>query len=237
MKYLSPLACAAAVLAALPAVQAAGKIVVDPNSLQGRTQAAIEEFRAAVALEPNLENGAKLFTACAACHQANGSGSADGTVPVIAGQHVSVLVKQLVDFRHDRRWDSRMRGAAKQHELVDAQDLLDVSAHAAGLPRPPPREGGTGDGARQQEGRIVYYRGCADCHGRLGEGDLRTLRPRLAGQHYLYLLRQLYETAEGTRPGMDDMHRERISALTDAERSAVADYLSRLSPGFSSTDD
>lgn len=236
MKLVAILACAAAVLATAPAVEAVEKIVVDPNSLQGRTQAAIEEFRAAVALEPNLEHGAELFKSCAACHQANGGGSADGTVPVIAGQHVSVLVKQLVDFRHDRRWDSRMRGAAKQHELVDAQDLLDVASYASSLPRPPPRKGGTGDGSRQHEGQVVYYRECAACHGRLGEGDLRTLRPRLAGQHYLYLLRQLYETAEGTRPGMDEAHRTRIGALTDDERSAVADYLSRLSPGFSSVD-
>ena len=50
----------------------------------------------------------------------------------------------------------------------------------------------------------MYYRECAACHGRLGEGDLRTLRPRLAGQHYLYLLKQLYDTAALTRPGMDE---------------------------------
>lgn len=235
MKPLTSLACAA-FLAALPIAWAAGKIVVDPNSLQGRTQAAIEEFRAAVALEPDLEHGAKLFESCAACHQANGSGSADGTVPVIAGQHISVLVKQLVDFRHDRRWNARMQGAAKQHELVDAQDLVDVASYAAGLRRPYPREGGTGDGSRQHEGQVVYHRDCAACHGRLGEGDLRMLRPRLAGQHYLYLLRELYETAEGTRPGMDEAHRQRIGALSDAERSAVADYLSRLSPEFSAAE-
>lgn len=236
MRYVQTLACVATSLAWLSAARATDeKIVVDPNSLQGRTQAAIEEFRAAVALEPDLGHGAGLFKACAACHRADGSGSDDGTVPVIAGQHVSVLVKQLVDFRHDRRWDSRMRGAAKEHELVDSQDLLDVAAYAESLRRPPPRAGGTGDGSRQHEGQVVYYRECAECHGRLGEGDLRTVRPRLAGQHYLYMLRQLYETAEGTRPGMDELHRQRIGALSDAERSAVADYLSRLSPGFSST--
>lgn len=236
MKHRAPWACAALAFAALPSAHSAGKIVVDPASLQGRTEAAVAEFRAAVALEPNLEHGAELFKACAACHQADGRGSDDGIIPVIAGQHVSVLVKQLVDFRHDRRWDSRMRDAARKHELSGPQDLLDVASYAASLPRPSPREGGKGDVARRHEGQVVYYRECASCHGRLGEGDLRTLRPRLAGQHYLYLLRQLYETAEGTRPGMDEAHRKRIGALSDAERSAVADYLSHLSPGFSSAD-
>ncbi len=234
MNKLNWLACIATGAAALLAVRAAGTIEVDPNSFQGRTEAAVKEFREAVQLEPNLGHGAELFEACAACHQADGSGSADGTIPVIAGQHVSVLVKQLVDFRHDRRWHARMREAAKQHDLGGAQDILDVASHAAGLKRPPPREGGTGDGKSLHAGQVVYYRDCEACHGRLGEGDLRTLRPRLAGQHYLYLLKQLYDTASLTRPGMDDAHVKRISALSDAERAGVADYLSRLSPGLSS---
>jgi cytochrome c553 len=214
----------------------AGTIEVDSRSYEWRTQAAIDEFRAAVALEPDRGHGKALFAACAGCHQANGSGSADGTIPVIAGQHVSVLVKQLVDFRHDRRWHAKMQGAAKSHELSSPQDVLDVAAYAESLRRPPPPKGGMGDGKALQQGQVIYYRECAECHGRLAEGDLRTLRPRLAGQHYAYLLRQLNETATGQRPGMDDAHVKRIGALTEAERSAVADHLSRLSPGFSSAD-
>ncbi len=230
LSWLAGIAMSAAVVLAVRA----GSIEVDPNSFQGRTEAAVKEFREAVQLEPDLGNGAKLFAACAACHQADGSGSADGTIPVIAGQHVSVLVKQMVDFRHDRRWHARMREAAKQHDLGGAQDILDVATYAAGLKRLPPREGGTGDGKSLHEGQIVYYRECAACHGRLGEGDLRTLRPRLAGQHYLYLLKQLYDTASLTRPGMDENHVNRISGLSDAERAGVADYLSRVVPELTS---
>ena len=70
--------------------------------------------------------------------------------------------------------------------------------------------------------------------GRLAEGDLRTVLPRLAGQHPGYLLRQLTETAAGARPSMDEAHRKRIGALSDAERAAVAEYLAQLSPGLSS---
>ena len=225
------LAAAGASLIAL----AAGTIEVDTRSYEGRTQAAINEFRAAVALDPDLAHGKTLFAACAQCHQSTGVGSSDGTIPVIAGQHVSVIVKQLVDFRHDRRWHAKMQAAAKSHELSSPQDILDVAAYAESLQRPPPPKGGMGDGKAVKEGQIVYYRECAQCHGRLAEGDLRTLRPRLAGQHYAYLLRQLNETASGQRPGMDDAHVKRIGALSEAERSAVADHLSRLSPGFSST--
>jgi cytochrome c553 len=216
-------------------IRSALSVEVDPGSYQGRTEAAIQEFRAAVALEPNLAHGKELFNVCAECHQANGGGSTDGTIPVIAGQHVSVLVKQLVDFRHDRRWHARMQNALKQHQIGSAQDLLDVAAYAESLKRPAPRAQDAGDAATRQEGRRIYYRDCETCHGRLAEGDLRTLRPRLAGQNYPYLLRQFIETANRQRIGMDEEHVKRIGALSDAERTAVARHLSQLTPELSST--
>ena len=150
------------VLAAAWSLLPAAAVEVDPASYQGRTEAAIAEFRAALALEPNLENGKALFAACAQCHQADGSGSPDGTIPVIAGQHVSVLVKQLVDFRHDRRWHAKMRAAVTPHALGGAQDLLDVAAYTESMERPPPREGGMGDGKALKEGQVIYYRDCVE---------------------------------------------------------------------------
>jgi cytochrome c553 len=224
---------AAGAVLAVQYLHAADSVEVDPRSFEGRTEAAIAEFRAAVALEPNAAHGKELFTACAECHRSDGSGSEDGTVPIIAGQHVSVLLKQLVDFRHDRRWHAKMQDAATRHELGSPQDLLDVSAYASGLKRPAPSALGTHDAAALHQGQIVYYRDCESCHGRLAEGDLRTLRPRLAGQHHEYLLRQLNETAAGQRPGMDELHVTRIRELSADERAGVAAHLARLSPGFS----
>jgi len=215
----------------------AGTVEVDPDAIEGRTRAAITDFRNAMKLEPDLQRGVELFATCAACHAANGLGTRDGSIPAIAGQHVSVLVKQLVDFRHDRRWDKRMRNFASQHHLNGPQELLDVAAHAESLPRWPPLAGGTGDGSALNEGRVVYHRDCAACHGPLGLGELRRMRPRLAGQRYQYLLRQLEETADRMRPGMDVTHVKLIGALSVGERRAVADYLSRLSPNLASTQD
>lgn len=216
---------------------AAVTVEVDPEVMKGRTAAAIADFRSAIELEPDAGHGAELFTPCAACHGADGRGLPDGSVPAIAGQHVSVLVKQLVDFRHDRRWNERMRNFASQHHLSGPQDLLDVAAYAEGLPRWPPLEGGAGDGSGLQRGRVVYHRDCEACHGPLGLGELRRMRPRLAGQRYEYLRRQLDETAAGLRPGMDDEHVKLIGALSVDERMGVADYLSRLSPNLASTRD
>src|SRR5262245_39095129 len=194
------------------------------------TTAAIKEFRAALALTPNLKRGEELFETCAACHGADGSGTRDGTVPAIAGQYVSVLVKQLVDFRHDRRWDERMQNFSSTHHLQGAQDLLDVASYAESLPRWPPLEGGTGDGKALQRGANLYFIQCEGCHGPLGEGELRRMRPRLAGQHYEYLMKELAQTAAGDRPGMDAEHVERIRKMSLEDRQGIADYLSRLSP-------
>ena len=65
-------------VAGLLALAAAAAIEVDTRSYEGRTQAAIDEFRAAVALEPDVAHGKELFGGCAECHQEGGSGSARG---------------------------------------------------------------------------------------------------------------------------------------------------------------
>jgi cytochrome c553 len=195
--------------------------------------AARVEFLEAAKLTPNAVRGAQHFDTCAACHGASGLGVSDGSVPAIAGQHGSVLLKQLVDFRHDQRWDERMQHFTDRHHLPTAQDLTDVAAFAAALPRFPAMADSIGDGAFLREGASVYFRVCEACHGPLGQGDVLRLRPRLAGQHYEYLLRELGETAAGYRPGMDPLHVERLRKLSPEEIRGVADYLSRVSPDLS----
>jgi cytochrome c553 len=225
---------AAAVAGSLLAAHSASTIEVPDDAMKGRTEAAIRDFRAAVELEPDPARGEKLYAACAECHSADGRGSSDGRAPAIAGQHVSVLVKQLVDFRHDRRWHEEMQNVAETHEIAGPQDMLDVAAYAASLPRWPPLAGGTGDGKQLELGKKAYHRQCASCHGPLGEGELLRMRPRVDGQHYRYLIRELEDTAAGRRPGMDEEHQARIRRLSSEQRMGLADYLSRLSPHLSS---
>jgi cytochrome c553 len=223
-----------AICVGLLLVQVATLRAAEPPSFAARTDAAISDFRRAIELEPNLEHGAELFHTCAACHEKDGCGTDDGSVPAIAGQHVSVLVKQMVDFRHDRRSDASMQDIVGAHRMAGPQDLLDVASYTESLPRWPPFERGTGDGNTLQRGASVYFRYCESCHGPLGQGELRRMRPRLAGQHYEYMLRQLEETAQGQRPGMDAEHVRLIRGLSVEERRGVADYLSRLSPDLAS---
>jgi cytochrome c553 len=195
---------------------------------------AIQEFNDAARLQPDLARGEKLFDTCAACHGPKGLGTDDGEIPAIAGQHGSVLLKQLTDFRHEQRRDERMQHFADQHHLPGAQDLTDVAAYVASLPRFPRTESGIGDGAALGQGASVYFQNCERCHGPLGQGDLMRRRPRLAGQHYAYLLRQLEDTAQQRRPGMDSAHVEMLRQLSPEQLRGVADYLSRVSPDLNS---
>jgi len=236
LKNSLPEARASAVLATVMLISAvmtsAPSDAREPNAPEAAS--ALAEFRAAAQLTPDRLHGAQLFATCAACHGAEGGGTSDGSIPAIAGQHGSVILKQLVDFRHDRRWDERMQHFTDRHHLQSAQDLTDVAAYAASLPRFPATTDGIGDGTALAEGASVYFRICEACHRPLGQGDVLRLRPRLAGQHYEYLLRQLNETASGERPGMDPAHVERLRQLTEQQRRGIADYLSRMSPDLSS---
>src|SRR5688500_18898239 len=91
--------------------------------------AAKQEFAAVLRRTPDPTNGQELFETCAACHGSRGGGVTDGTVPAIAGQHYRVIVKQLVDFRHDQRWDIRMEHFTDRHRLPNPQQLADLAAY------------------------------------------------------------------------------------------------------------
>lgn len=207
---------------------------VAPAQSQSGKSASLDEFIDAAQLEPDRARGAKLFETCAACHGPDGTGTEDGEVPAIAGQHGSVLLKQLTDFRHQQRLDPRMQYFTDRHHLPGPQDLTDVAAYVASLPRFPRTGFGIGDGKSLGEGASTYFRECERCHGPLGQGDVLMRRPRLAGQHYLYLVRQLEDTAQKRRPGMDAAHVAMLRRLSPSQLRGVADYLSRVSPDLNS---
>lgn len=186
------------------------------------------EGQRARALRPDVAHGAQLYAGCAACHGSDGAGEANGTVPRIAGQYASVLVKEIGDFRQRRRWDLRMEQVVGGHRLNGAQDIADVAAYVAGLDvalRP-----ATGDGEYLQRGASAYVRVCASCHGASGQGDAATAVPRLAGQHAPYLLRQMQESATNGRPNMAASHVAALRTLSYEDFAGAADYLSRMRP-------
>ena len=186
------------------------------------TQEEIGEARRAV---PNLDRGAQLFQVCAACHHVDGSGTSDGLVPRIAGQQANVIIKQLVDYRHDRRWDLRMEHFAERHFLADAQAIADVASYVSQLESLTPAA--TGPGERLERGEKIYSRNCRSCHGENAYGGPRGAMPRLAGQHYEYLRRQIYDAVDGRRPNFPDEHVKLLARLDHDDIIDVCDFLSR----------
>lgn len=183
------------------------------------------EFAQVLRSRPDLERGAELFRDCAACHGRDGGGSEDGDVPRIAGQHFNVLVRQLVDYRHETRWDIRMEHYAGRRLLSNAQAIADVAGYASALGLPAAR--GVGDGQYVSHGKEVYAARCAQCHGASGEGNSKDVVPRLAGQHYEYLLRQMYDAVDGRRPNFSRAHVRLLARLERADFVGLADFLSR----------
>jgi len=178
---------------------------------------------------PDPEHGADLFLQCVSCHGGNGAGQENGNTPRIAGQHYSVLIKQLVDFRHGKRWDFRMEEHADKHHLETPQDIADVAAYVAQLDGGQVR--GMGEGIHATEGAKIFGARCASCHGASGAGDARKVVPRLAGQHYGYLMRQMYDAVDNRRPTLQEVHPKKIEPLDFEQVRAVADYLSRIDWG------
>lgn len=189
---------------------------------------ASQEFGAVLRIEPNSVRGGQLFQVCTSCHGQGGGGAADGSVPAIAGQHAKVIARQLIDYRNADRWDPRMEEVASRHNMRQLRDIADVAAWASRLPVEPAP--GVGDGSTASAGRVQFQARCAGCHGRDGEGNGALLVPRLAGQHYGYLLRQLQDTLEGRRPNMPPPHAELLVDLDAQGLTGLADYLSRLRP-------
>jgi cytochrome c553 len=177
---------------------------------------------------PDVQQGATVYATCAACHGQKGEGVSDGTVPAIAGQSYTVVAKQIVDFRAGVRSDLRMEHFTNRQHLSFSQPIADVAMYIARLPPPGPKPAPAG--ADVTHGAMAYARTCARCHGELAEGKEDTLAPRLAGQHYKYILRQLDAAPNGERKTMVRSHAGLQKVLARGEVEAVAAYLTTLGP-------
>ncbi len=214
-----------------PIRRSAWLVLLLPLSVFGASTAQ-RELTAVLKAKPDTTHGAQLFGQCTACHGSDGGGETNGSTPRIAGQHFRVLAKQLVDFRFGKRWDFRMEGQADRHHLAAAQDIADVAAYVSQLQRDGKR--GIGSGEFVAEGSQIYVKNCQGCHGAAAEGSEERGVPRLAGQHYAYLIRQMYDAVDGRRPALPRLHSQRIEPLDFEQVRAVSDFLARV--GWSNED-
>ena len=175
----------------------------------------------------NAERGAEAYRVCHGCHKAGALGTPDGTYPRLAGQHDTVLIKQLVDIRRGQRDNQTMYPFASEHG-ISTQELADLAAYISRLPAT--AENGLGDGSQLARGKTLYEKDCKSCHGAHGEGMAEKFYPRVAGQHYRYLDRTVRDIRDGQRRNANPQMVKIIRKYKDADLSALADYMARLQP-------
>jgi cytochrome c553 len=186
------------------------------------------EKNEALKLKGDKTKGEEAYEICGACHLPSGAGRSDGTFPQLAGQHTTVLIKQMADIRAGLRDNPTMYPFAVT--LVDPQELADVSAYIESLCIPPSHgKYEESDAAvRIAQGKTLYEKQCLECHGKNGEGDRKKFYPVIAGQHYKYLLRQMTEIRDGHRRNANlDMLRV-IKTYSDDMLVAISAYQASL---------
>ena len=233
MKKILALAVAALLIPATAAL--AGPPAPKKEGIEGKDykwNAQEGEKIEALQKKGDAKEGKEGYEICGACHLPSGAGRPDGTFPQLAGQHTTVLIKQMADIREGLRDNPTMYPFAK--ELTDAQELANVSAYIQGLCIPVDHGKYEGKDAQLQiaAGKDLYEKQCKECHGASGEGNKEKFYPVIAGQHYKYLLRQMTEIRDGKRRNANPDMVKIIKPYTNEQLVAISAYQSSLSmPG------
>jgi len=179
--------------------------------------------------KPDLAKGEAAFTAkaCAACHNADGN-SAVPANPKLAQQHPEYLLKQLEEFKSNKRKNPVMSGMAA---TLSEEEMRDISWFMAAQKLKP---GFAKDKDLVALGERIYRGGiadrsvpaCAGCHSPNGAG-IPVQYPRLGGQHAEYVANQLIAFREGVRLNSVPMSGV-AKHLSDREIKAVSDYIAGL---------
>jgi len=183
------------------------------------------DLQAVLALQGDAARGKQAFEDCSACHRKDGRGRPNADIPRLAGQHASVVVKQLVDIRAGRRVNPPMKplvdGAA-----ITPQVIADLGAYLQSMPVPDGTAKGPGTGVAR--GKSLFDKDCAACHGSAGEGRAADFSPMVAAQHHGYLLRELQLIKSGARGNSNAEMATLLQAYGSDDLGAVADYMAQL---------
>ncbi|WNC89396.1 c-type cytochrome [Paraburkholderia sp. FT54] len=178
----------------------------------------------------SIGRGATIATQnCSMCHGV--LGTVQVTAPALAGQYADVVYKELRDYQNGVRQNAIMQPiiAARSD-----QDLHDLAAYYASLPRAPAAEVapiGVGPDANavklaMQGDPQRNIAPCAACHGQL---DRKGAAPWLGGQSSIYLAAQMRAFASGARHNdINEQMRNVARQMTPAEIDSVAKYYAAM---------
>jgi cytochrome c553 len=167
---------------------------------------------AASAADPNV---------CVACHGEAGN-SANPAVPSIAQQPAQFISTSLFMFREGNRKDPQMSPMAK--DLSNA-DMNELAKYFAAQKAAPPKHAAKPENA-QAGPELTKKFNCTQCHGPklLGQQHI----PRIAGQQFEYLNKQLLGFKAGTRADIDGNMTSAAQALGPKEIEVLSDYIAGL---------
>ena len=173
------------------------------------------------ALAADAEAGRGKAEVCAACHGPNGNATLPG-VPSLAAQPAMHTFLQLVQFREKRRSDAAMSPFA---EKLTNRDMQDIGAYfAAQKPAAPNFQA---DAAKAATGRrLLDAHYCGSCH--MPDLSGQNQIPRLAGQSYEYLVKQMRGLKDGSRRDIDGTMASAAQALSEQDIENLAQYLAGM---------
>ena len=158
---------------------------------------------------------------CVACHGPEGN-STTGDFPILAGQTFRYLYLQLRDFQEGRRKDPLM---SPQAEGLTRDEVTELAQYfAAQKPKP---NGFKADAARVARGAKKSDEVlCPMCHlgGFTGQNEI----PRVAGQHYEYVKKQLSDFKARRRTNDAGNMTSVASTLSDEDIENLAQYATSL---------
>ncbi len=158
---------------------------------------------------------------CMECHGPQGN-STDPAHPVLAGQSARYIYMQLRDLKEGRRTDPTMSQVAAPLSREDMQDLADYFAAQKPLPSTFKVEAARVEAGRKKSQEVL----CTMCHlgGFSGQNEI----PRVAGQHYAYIVKQLEDFRARRRTNDAGNMTSVARNLSDDDIRNLASYVTNL---------
>jgi cytochrome c553 len=159
--------------------------------------------------------------ACAACHGPTGN-STDPQYPILAGQTARYIFLELRDFKAGRRHDPQMDPMAANLTPDDMLALGDYFSKQTRTSNGFKADGGKVSLGAKKSDEVL----CTMCHGGgfLGQNEV----PRVAGQHYAYIKKQLSDFKARRRTNDAGNMTSVASTLSDADIENLAQYIANL---------
>jgi cytochrome c553 len=158
---------------------------------------------------------------CVLCHGADGNSIA-GVFPSLAGQPWRSIYIQLKDFKEERRKDPMMSQFAMQ---LSREDMIDIANfYAVQTPKPSTFQT---DDAKVKLGKEKSDEArCNTCH--LNDFSGRNDVPRVAGQQYEYIVKQMNDYKARRRTNDGGTMTSLAQKLSDSDIENLAHYITSL---------